>query len=86
LIAAIRSLFLRAHPPTTDINPSAQLLVMPLRNPFTRRAGANADENLHPEHRDTPGFERVDTIGSKTSSALSIRSGRDTGEYKMSGA
>jgi len=57
---------------------------MPLRNPFTRRTGAIGDENLHPEHRAAPGFERVDTVGSKTSSALSIRSGRDTGEYKMS--
>lgn len=36
----------------------------------------------------SPGFERVDTVGSKASSAFSIRSSRrsqDTGEYKMSG-
>lgn len=63
---------------------------MPIRNPFTRRtAGAVVpDENLHPE-RDVshPGFERVDTVGSKASSVLSIRSNKshDTGEYKMSG-
>jgi hypothetical protein len=47
------------------------------------------DENLHPD-RDasaTPGFERVDTVGSKASSVLSIRSNKsqDNGEYKMSG-
>ncbi|EFY90247.1 hypothetical protein MAC_03762 [Metarhizium acridum CQMa 102] len=62
---------------------------MPIRNPFARRTGTATahDENLHPE-RENPhlGFERVDTVGSKASSALSIRSTRshDTGEYKMS--
>ncbi|EFZ00475.1 hypothetical protein MAA_04252 [Metarhizium robertsii ARSEF 23] len=62
---------------------------MPIRNPFARRTGTAAahDENLHPERQDPYlGFERVDTVGSKASSALSIRSTRshDTGEYKMS--
>ena len=66
---------------------------MPIRNPFARRSGpVSQDENArtdtdaadNPSH---PGFERVDTVGSKASSALSIRSSRsqDTGEYKMSG-
>ncbi|KFG87576.1 hypothetical protein MANI_025389 [Metarhizium anisopliae] len=62
---------------------------MPIRNPFARRTGTAAahDENLHPERQDPYlGFERVDTVGSKASPALSIRSTRshDTGEYKMS--
>ena len=66
---------------------------MPIRNPFARRAGAVAnDENPRPDSAESagapPAFERVDTVGSKASSALSIRSARsqDTGEYKMSGA
>jgi len=66
---------------------------MPIRNPFARKPGALAhDENLRPEQvnsqQTTPGFERVDTVGSKASSVLSIRSAKshDTGEYKMSGA
>lgn len=66
---------------------------MPIRNPFARRPGAPAvsDENLRPESAEgvkpPPAFERVDTVGSKASSALSIRStkSQDTGEYKMSG-
>ncbi|KAK8095381.1 hypothetical protein PG999_013403 [Apiospora kogelbergensis] len=68
---------------------------MPIRNPFatlvTRRPGN--DENIRPEQllppdKDAahPGFERVDTVGSKASSALSIRSAKshDNGDYKMS--
>ncbi|PWI75004.1 hypothetical protein PCL_08318 [Purpureocillium lilacinum] len=65
--------------------------IMPIRNPFARKPGALAhDENLRPEQvngqQTTPGFERVDTVGSKASSVLSIRSAKshDTGEYKMS--
>lgn len=60
---------------------------MPIRNPFTRRPGVvTNDENLRPQSPHAPGFERVDTVGSKASSVLSIRSARsqDTGEYKMS--
>ena len=63
---------------------------MPLKNPFTRRSGASApnNENLHPslDGKD-PGFERVDTVGSKASSAHSIRSSKsqDNGEYELSG-
>ena len=65
---------------------------MPIRNPFSRRPGVVAqDENA----RDTngprlivepPGFERVDTVGSKASS-LSTGSSRtnDAGAYKLSG-
>ncbi|ORY60137.1 uncharacterized protein BCR38DRAFT_54532 [Pseudomassariella vexata] len=62
---------------------------MPIRNPFVRRN----DENVRPscdllavKDAAHPGFERVDTIGSKASSALSIRSAKsqDTGDYKMS--
>jgi hypothetical protein len=62
---------------------------MPIRIPFAKRGN---DENLRPEllvGKDVshPGFERVDTVGSKASSALSIRSVRsqDNGDYKMSG-
>jgi len=63
---------------------------MPIRNPFARRPGPVVqDENLRPDGEDPshPGFERVDTVGSKASSGLSIRSvkSQDTGEYKMSG-
>lgn len=66
---------------------------MPIRNPFTRRPGVPVvnDENLHPTTEvsngvSPPGFERVDTVGSKASSAMSVRSskGQDNGEYKMS--
>lgn len=63
---------------------------MPIRNPFARRPGSavavddNAQLEQNPSH---PGFERVDTVGSKASSVMSIRSAKshDTGEYKMSG-
>jgi len=70
---------------------------MPIRNPFARRPAATAaqDESSRPgsaagggeTDAAHPGFERVDTVGSKASSVLSIRSRRsqDTGEYKMSG-
>ncbi|KAK3394035.1 hypothetical protein B0H63DRAFT_32992 [Podospora didyma] len=69
---------------------------MPIRNPFARRPGivVTNDENARPtglsasgnEDPAHPGFERVDTVGSKASSALSIvsRRSQDTGEYKMS--
>ncbi|KAH6606377.1 hypothetical protein Trco_005530 [Trichoderma cornu-damae] len=62
---------------------------MPIRNPFARRPGAvvSVEDGLHPDpEQHYPGFERVDTVGSKASSGLSIRSARsqDTGEYKMS--
>ncbi|KAK1777364.1 hypothetical protein QBC45DRAFT_191158 [Copromyces sp. CBS 386.78] len=68
---------------------------MPIRNPFARRPGAavTQDENVRPgsDAGNTdpahPGFERVNTVGSRASSAFSIRSnkkGPDTGEYKMS--
>ncbi|KAK3694952.1 hypothetical protein B0T22DRAFT_87952 [Podospora appendiculata] len=67
---------------------------MPIRNPFARRPGVviTQDENVRPGssagNADVahPGFERVDTVGSKASSALSItsRKSQDTGEYKMS--
>jgi len=73
----------------------SELRIMPMRNPFARRPGAPViqDENSRPGSATGevesvhPGFERVDTVGSKASSALSIRSRRsqDTGEYKMSG-
>lgn len=66
---------------------------MPLRNPFARRppgltiptnSSASDQSNNDPNH---PGFERVDTVGSKASSVLSVRSNKsqDNGEYKMSG-
>ncbi|KAM0462268.1 hypothetical protein ACHAPV_003742 [Trichoderma viride] len=62
---------------------------MPIRNPFTRRPGAvvPADEGVYADREHNyPGFERVDIVGSKASSVLSVRSARsqDTGEYKMS--
>ncbi|KAI0966948.1 hypothetical protein F4678DRAFT_263070 [Xylaria arbuscula] len=68
---------------------------MPIRNPFARRPVLNTgaevtnDENVRPATvtKDShSGFERVDTVGSRTSSAWSIQSSksRDTGDYKMS--
>ncbi|KAI0109578.1 hypothetical protein GGR51DRAFT_511999 [Nemania sp. FL0031] len=69
---------------------------MPIRNPFAKRpflaTGADVfnDENAHPTAnipKDSyRGFERVDTVGSRTSSAWSIHSSksRDNGDYKMS--
>ncbi|KAM7192239.1 hypothetical protein V8F20_008941 [Naviculisporaceae sp. PSN 640] len=71
---------------------------MPIRNPFARRPGVptNPSDNASDGSQSAngsaldvahPGFERVDTVGSKASSGLSIRSSRrsqDTGEYKMS--
>lgn len=68
---------------------------MPIRNLFARRPGAITvqDENQRPGSAagktdvESPGFEKVDTVGSMASTAFSIRSRRsqDTGEYKMSG-
>jgi hypothetical protein len=72
---------------------------MPIRNPFvnpfTKRPAHGGeiyhDENMRPEQLSpkdaNAGFERVDTVGSKASSVLSIRSTRsqDTGDYKLSG-
>lgn len=68
----------------------SSIFAMPIRNPFARRPGPLAtanDSTLTDQERSHSGFERVDTVGSKASSALSIRSARsqDTGEYKMSG-
>lgn len=61
---------------------------MPIRMPFSRRPGSSQanDENSAVERQDAPGFERVNTVGSKASSALSVRTAKseDTGEYKMS--
>jgi len=61
---------------------------MPIRNPFARRADvhtglAPAEENSQNGTR--PTFEKVDTMGSK-SSAMSIKSGhsQEPAEYKMS--
>lgn len=65
-----------------------------IRNPFARKQ--HNDENQRPRLETAPaqepqqpgGFDKVDTIGSKSSSiaGLSINSGRsnDTGEYKLS--
>ncbi|KAH7031606.1 uncharacterized protein B0I36DRAFT_124860 [Microdochium trichocladiopsis] len=61
---------------------------MPIRNPFAKRLVTDVqDENARPAlSRDaSSGFERVDTVGSKASSVLSLRSNRsqDTGDYKL---
>ncbi|GAP90487.1 hypothetical protein SAMD00023353_4500650 [Rosellinia necatrix] len=69
---------------------------MPIRNPFAKRpflttgADVAGDENARPAAhlpKDCySGFERVDTVGSRASSAWSIHStkSRDNGDYKMS--
>jgi hypothetical protein len=60
---------------------------MPIRNPFAKRPGVSNGLDPEPEVENKPGFERVDTVGSKASSALSISSGKsqEPAEYKMSG-
>lgn len=68
---------------------------MPIRNPFAKKTGLNAgfdpaqDEYLRPRSPagSRPGFEKVDTMGSKASSSMSITSGKaeEPAEYKMSG-
>jgi len=65
---------------------------MPIRNPFARRHAAEPETSRPGSAAGSvkgthPGFERVDTVGSKASSALSIRSNRsqDAEAYKMSG-
>ena len=66
---------------------------MPIRIPFTRRPNAPEvnDETERPglavPKVSNPGFERVETMGSRASSVLSIRTSksRDNGDYKMSG-
>ncbi|RYC58371.1 hypothetical protein CHU98_g7829 [Xylaria longipes] len=75
---------------------SSHYPTMPIRNPFAKRplltTGAEVanDENVPPSTRlpkdSYSGFERVDTVGSRTSSAWSIHSSksRDNGDYKMS--
>jgi hypothetical protein len=60
---------------------------MPIRNPFAKRPGLSNGLDPEPEVENRPSFERVDTVGSKASSALSINSGKsqEPAEYKMSG-
>lgn len=80
-ILALRTILF--HPPSIPNK-------MPIRNPFAKRQaddGLRPPLTIEPALKTPPGFERVDTVGSKASSALSISSRRsqDTGEYKMSG-
>ncbi|KAI9051114.1 hypothetical protein LZ554_005217 [Drepanopeziza brunnea f. sp. 'monogermtubi'] len=59
---------------------------MPIRNPFAKRVEPTPqpyEEGIRPLPQDRPGFEKVDTTGSKGSSAMSIKS-REPVEYKMS--
>jgi len=68
-------------------------VTMPIRNPFAKRpdvhTGLVPEENVCPlSPNDTrPTFEKVDTMGSKSSSAMSIKSAKsqEPVEYKMSG-
>jgi hypothetical protein len=60
---------------------------MPIRNPFAKRVAVepgSADDRLATQ---SPGFERADTQGSRTSSAVSIKSKKneEPDEYKLSG-
>ncbi|OWP02937.1 hypothetical protein B2J93_3517 [Marssonina coronariae] len=70
---------------------------MPIRNPFAKRLDVQTDlppyeEGIRPlsEHCNRPAFEKVDTTGSRASSAVSvrsgvsIRSGQEPVEFKMS--
>ena len=68
---------------------------MPIRNPFAKRADVQtglqppSEDYVRPSSQNgtRPTFEKVDTIGSKSSSAMSIKSGKsqEPAEYKMSG-
>lgn len=66
---------------------------MPIRNPFAKRTEVQGlqpyEESVRPlsQNGTRPTFEKVDTTGSKASSAMSIRSNQDPVpvEYKMSG-
>ena len=63
---------------------------MPIRNPFAKKAdgGVVNEENRRPANGTRPTFEKVDTVGSKASSSMSIstgKSGQEVAEYKMSG-
>jgi len=66
---------------------------MPIRNPFARRdvqtGLAPPEEGVQslPQNGTRPTFEKVDTMGSKGSSAMSIssRKSQEPVEYKMSG-
>ena len=68
---------------------------MPIRNPFAKRPDiqtglAPGVENVRPLSQNgtrPPAFEKVDTTGSKASSAMSIHSqkSQEPVEYKMSG-
>jgi hypothetical protein len=60
---------------------------MPIRNPFTRRAGVSSGLEPGQDEVNQPVFERVDTTGSKSSSAMSINSAtsQEPVEYKLSG-
>lgn len=65
---------------------------MPIRNPFAKRTEVQGlqpyEESVRPlsQNGTRPTFEKVDTTGSKASSALSIRSNQESVpvEYKMS--
>jgi hypothetical protein len=58
-----------------------------IRNPFSKRPGVSNGLEVVPDEEHKLGFERVDTIGSKASSAQSVKSARsqEPAEYKMSG-
>lgn len=66
---------------------------MPIRNPFAKRSdvttGLQPQDDIprSAENGTRPTFEKVDTMGSKSSSAMSISSKRsqEPVEYKMSG-
>lgn len=67
---------------------------MPIRNPFAKRTDVQTglqpyEEGIRPlgQNATRPSFERVDTVGSKASSAMSVssRKSQEPAEYKMSG-
>jgi len=70
-------------------------ITMPIRNPFAKRPDVQvglqppSENNVRPLSQNSTRltFERVDTVGSKSSSAMSIKSSRsqEPVEYKMSG-
>ena len=69
---------------------------MPMRNPFAKRADVQtglqppSEDYVRPLSQDgtrPQKFEKIDTFGSKASSAMSIKSSKsqEPAEYKMSG-
>lgn len=93
LLLAIQTQFSESTSIDIISGASLHILTMPIRNPFAKRPDVQAglapyEEGIRPlsQNGTRPTFEKVDTTGSKASSAMSIKSGQsqEPVEYKMS--